>query len=135
MKNAFKYGLLIGVLSAIWIVVLHSSGIYDAAYPRGGSFSIFELLSIVIPFIGLFFGIKNLRSRKGKIEFFEALIEGFKIMLVGGIITGAFISIYAQYVSENLKIDFMNRVVAAGIVGILLDLIVSLILMNKQKRL
>lgn len=137
MKNAFKYGLLIGVLSAVWILILQSAGIYDDAYPRSGNFSIMEMFSIVIPFVGLFFGIRNFRNnnKSGKMEFFEGLIEGFKIMLVGGVLTGAFVAIYAQYVSEDMKIDFMNRVVAAGIVGILMDIVCSLLLMNKQKRL
>ncbi len=137
MKNAIKYGLIVGVLSGLWIFLLHFMGVYDDAYPREGGFSGLEVLSIVIPFAGLFFGIKSFRDNfnGGRMEFFEGIMEGFKIMIVGGIIAAFFATVYVQYVGKDMQIDFMARVAGAGIVGVLFTLIISLLLMNRQRNL
>lgn len=137
MKNAIKYGLIIGVLSGLWIFLLHFTGVYDNAYPREGNFSTLEVLSIFIPLIGLFFGIKSFRDNfnGGRMEFFEGIMEGFKIMIVGGIIAAFFATIYVSYVGKDMQIDFMGRVAGAGIVGVLFTLVISLLLMNKQRNL
>jgi len=139
MKNAIKYGLLIGVLSAIWIFVMHSSGVFNQDDNGGQGISWAEYLSVIIPFLGLYFGVKNYRDHlnNGRIEFFEAILEGFKILIVGGVLTAAFMSIYINYIagSASLKLDYMQRIFGAGVVGILLNLVVCLMLMNKQKNL
>jgi uncharacterized membrane protein YraQ (UPF0718 family) len=127
MSNAIKYGLIIGILSGIWILILHFAGVYENN-PEPGRFSWIEYTSVLIPFIGLYFGIKHFRDHinGGKMEFFEGLFEGFKIMIVGGVIA-AFFSV--------LNTDYMARIGGAGIVGILFNLVISIILMNKQKHL
>lgn len=137
MKNAIKYGIIIGVLTGIWILILHFTGVYDAAYPSGGSFSWLEYLSVIIPLVGLYFGIKNFRNNYngGKMEFFEGIFEGFKIMVAGGIIAAFFATIYIYYVNPSLKMDLLGRVGAAGLVGVLFTLAISLLLMNKQRNL
>lgn len=136
MNNAIKYGLIIGILSGIWILILHFAGVYSDA-PEAGQYSWIEYASILIPFIGLFFGIKNFRDHinGGKMEFFEGLFEGFKIMIVGGIIAAFFAVIYVQLSPAVLNTDYMGRIAGAGIIGILFNLTVSIILMNKQKHL
>lgn len=136
MNNAIKYGLIIGILSGIWILILHVAGVYADA-PEEGQFSWIEYASILIPFIGLFFGIKNFRDHinGGKMEFFEGLFEGFKIMIVGGVIAAFFAVIYVQLSPAVLNTDYMGRIGGAGIVGILFNLVISISLMNKQKHL
>lgn len=134
MKNAIKYGLLIGILSGIWLLIMHFSGVYtqnDSAQRM----SWMEYASVIIPFVGLYLGIKNFRDNLngGKMEFFEGLFEGFLILLVGGLITSFFGVIYIQNVPSALETDYMGRVGGAGVVGLLFDLIVSLLLMNKQR--
>jgi hypothetical protein len=68
-------------------------------------------------------------------EFFEGLFEGFVILIVGGIIASFFAVIYIQYVPSLIQSDYMGRIGIAGLVGILLDIAISLSLMNKQKHL
>lgn len=134
MKNAIKYGLIIGVLSGIWILIFHLAGVYEN--PDEG-FSWIEYTSVLIPFIGLFFGIKHFRDHinGGKMEFFEGLFEGFKIMIVGGIIAAFCAVVYVQYAPSVLNTDYMGRIGGAGIIGILFNLVISITLMNKQKHL
>jgi hypothetical protein len=137
MRNAIKFGVLIGIISGIWIMVLHFAGLYERPYPAADRISFLEYASIIIPFLGLFFGIKNFRDNinGGRMEFFEGIFEGFKIMVVGGVIAGFFTAIYVSYVNPSVQMDFMGRIGGAGIVGILFTLVISLLLMNKQRNL
>ena len=137
MKNAVKYGLIIGILSGIWIVIIHFSGIYEQTYQESRSTSWLEYASIIIPFIGLYFGIKSYRDNYngGKMEFFEGIFEGIKIMIVGGIIAAFFATVYISYMPMGVKADYLGRIGGAGIVGILFTLAISLLLMNKQRNL
>ena len=134
MANAIKYGLIIGILSGIWILILHFAGVYETSQGNG-NFNWLEYISVLIPFIGLFFGIKNFRDNinGGKMEFFEGIFEGFKIIIVGGVIAAFFAVVYVQYSPSVLNTDYMGRVGGAGIVGILFNLAISISLMNKQK--
>lgn len=136
MGNAIKYGLLIGIASGIWILVLHVAGVYNDA-PEPGHFSLLEYASGLIPLTGLYLGIKNFRDHinGGRMEFFEGLFEGFKIMIVGGIIAAFFAVVYVQYAQSAMNTDYMGRIGGAGILGILFNLIVSISLMNKQRHL
>ncbi len=68
-------------------------------------------------------------------EFFEGMFEGFKIMVVGAIVASFFAAIYISYVTDAKTIDYMGRVGAAGLIGILSTLAISLLLMNKQHNL
>lgn len=137
MKNAIKYGIIIGVLSGIWILILHFAGVYENPYPNSDGYSWLEFASVIIPLIGLYFGIKSFRDNYngGRMEFFEGIFEGFKIMIVGGIIASFFATVYIYYVAQPQKMDFMGRIGGAGIVGVLFTLAISLLLMNKQRNL
>jgi hypothetical protein len=137
MKNAIKYGLIIGVLSGIWILILHLAGVYEHEYPKNDNSSWLEYISVIIPFLGLYMGIKNYRDNVngGRMEFFEGIFEGFKIMVFGGVITAFFAVVYTSYVNNTLQMDYMGRIGAAGAVGILFTLAISLMLMNKQRNL
>lgn len=135
MKNAIKYGIIIGVLSGIWILVMHFAGVFEREYSEGGSSSWLEYASLIIPMVGLYLGIKSYRDNinGGTMEFFEGLFEGFKIMAVGGVIAAFFAVVYIHYVNSTLQMDYMGRIGAAGAVGFLFVLAISLILMNKQR--
>jgi len=137
MKNAFKYGTIIGIVSGVWILILHLAGVYENAYPKADKASWLEYFSIIIPVTGLYLGIKNFRNRinGGRMEFFEGIFEGFKIMVVGGLIACFFAAVYVSYVVPDLQMDYMGRVGAAGVIGILSTLFISLLLMNKQHNL
>lgn len=138
MKNAIKYGLIIGFVSGIWIFLMHLAGVFERQYPETDGMSWLEYASVIIPFTGLYLGVKNFRDmyNGGTMEFFEGLFEGIKILLVGGLITAFLGVIYFGYMSSTtLQFDYMNRVAAAGVVGILFALIIALMLMNKQRNL
>ncbi len=137
MKNAAKYGIFIRVISGIWILIMHFAGVYEKQYPKADQFNWLEYASLIIPFTGLYLGIKNFRDHinGGKMEFFEGLFEGFKIIIVGGVISSFFAVIYIQYSSIDLDADYMGRIGGAGLVGILFNIAISLMLMNKQRNL
>lgn len=135
MGNAAKYGIIIGIISGVWILVLHCAGIYGIDSDRANKMAWLEYASILIPAMGLYFGIKNFRdhNNEGKMEFFEGLFEGFKIIIIGGVISLFFAVIYVQFNSAILNTDYMYRIAAAVLIGILFNIAISLILMNKQK--
>ncbi|MXV14142.1 DUF4199 domain-containing protein [Hufsiella ginkgonis] len=138
MKNAIKYGIGIGIVSGIWLLVMHFAGVLrgDEANTTDRT-SWMEYASVLIPLTGLYLGIKNFRDVEsgGRMEFFEGIFEGFKIMLVAGVIVAFFSVVYIQYVSTALETNLMGRIAAAGIVGILFNIVMSLVLMNKQRNL
>jgi putative Mn2+ efflux pump MntP len=138
MKNALKYGLLIGGLSGLFIVLMHMMGVYHQA--KSGPFNIhwMEYLSVLIPFVGLYLGIKNYRNNinGGRLEFFEGLMEGFKILLIGFVLYAAASTFYVQYAnSQALTMDYYQRIGAIGLVGIVFTVVISLMLMNRQHNL
>ncbi|TZF85926.1 DUF4199 domain-containing protein (plasmid) [Pedobacter sp. BS3] len=136
MRNAILYGLVIGVASGIWLLIMHFAGVFN--YSREyGEIHWMEYASLLIPLAGLYFGVQNFRDNEndGTMEFFEGLFEGFKILVVGAVITAFFLVMYFNYVAPDLKTDYIWRMGAGGVVGILFDLMVALLLMNKQKRL
>lgn len=138
MNNAIKYGILIGVLSGLWILLMHALGAYVNAPKDSQTITWMEYLSVLIPFFGLYFGVKRYRKThfKGKMSFFEGMMQGFKIMLVGGVLYMATLSIYLRYANSTpLKIDYLQRLSAVGTVGILLVLVVSLLLMTSPRNL
>lgn len=138
MGNAAKFGIITGVLSGIWILIMHFSGVYAKdALGEPNNMEWMEWASMLIPATGLYLGIKNYRDHisGGKMEFFEGLFEGFKIIIIGGVIAAFFAIVYVQMNISVLNTDYMYRITAAVLVGILFNLVISLILMNKQKHL
>jgi hypothetical protein len=138
MKNALKYGLLIGALSGAWILLMHFLGIYHEN--KGGPLNInwMEYLSVIIPFTGLYLGIKNYRNNinGGRLEFMEGLMEGFKIILVGFVLYAAASTFYVEYANSTvLTMDYYQRIGGAGLVSIIFNIVISLLLMNRQHNL
>lgn len=138
MKNAARYGIIIGVVSGLWILIMHFSGVYvrDAS-DKTNNMQWMEWASILIPAIGLFMGIKNYRDTVsgGEMEFFGGLFEGFKIIIIGAVIVVFFAIVYVQLNISVMNTDYMFRITAALLVSILFNLAFSLILMNKQRHL
>ncbi|MCJ8211733.1 DUF4199 domain-containing protein [Mucilaginibacter sp. RS28] len=136
MKNALSSGLIIGILSLVWLLVMHWLG-YNSV--KDNNLAPYEYFSVLIPLIGLFLGLRAYREKEqgGKMSFLEGLIQGFKILLVGGVIAGFIGVIYINWFSpSNLNFsDFSGRIFGALLVGILFDIVVSLILMNRSTHL
>jgi len=132
MKNAITFGLLIGVLSLLWILILPKFGFA----PNNGFLSPVEYCAGLIPLIGLYFGIKSYRNNdcKGRMGFFEALLQSFKILLIGGGVAIAASIIYVSEVDGKDISDFSGRMFGALLVGLLLALGVSALMTTKPNK-
>src|SRR5476651_152088 len=105
MKNAIISGLIIGVLSGLWMFVLHGLGYA----PKSSGMAPIEYVSVLIPLIVLYFGIRSYRNNEcgGHMGFLEALIQSFKILLIGGVIAVAAAIIYIdEFAAESNIKDF-----------------------------
>jgi hypothetical protein len=135
MKNSVIFGSLIGVLSVIWLFVMRQTG-YNLSDSKVNPI---EYVSVLIPLIGLYFGVKQFRDGelKGNMGFLEALIQCFKILLVGGVI-----SVFAAIVFINLMNSgndtsfqsFSGRIFGALLVGVIEAFAVTLLLTTKSNR-
>ncbi len=135
MRNALISGLIIGTMSAIWIMIMHLSGFNPENIDHGNQGWI-EYTSILIPFLGLYFGIKGFRKENGgKLNFFEGVFEGFKIMLIGGFLAAIFSFAYINIFAKELTINYMERIFGAIIIGLLFTLVNALLLMTTPKQL
>jgi hypothetical protein len=135
MKSAIVPGLIIGILSGVWLFIMLSMGIkFNDNNPAS-----IEFISILIPIIGLYYGVKRYRDTvlDGKMNFLEGLVEGFKILIVGGIFVVFIGIIYINWISNSEKAnwsDFSGRIFAALLIGVLSALAVTLLLMSKSKK-
>jgi O-antigen/teichoic acid export membrane protein len=132
MKNAFISGAIIGIVSGLWIYIMHWAG---GSTDTQHQINPIEYTSGLIPLIGLFFGVRSYRENYlgGKITFLEGLIEGFKILLVGGAITMAFAIWYVNYIAAGTLADFSGYIFGALLLGVLFSLAIALLLMTKSK--
>jgi hypothetical protein len=132
MKNAIITGAIIGALSGLWILIMHLTGITTGP---AHNLKPIEYTSGLIPLFGLYFGVRNYREKYmgGKINFFEALIESFKILIVGGIIAVFCSILYINYVNAGTIADFSGQIFGALLLGLLFSLVVSLLLMRNNQ--
>jgi hypothetical protein len=133
MKNAIVSGLIIGILSGAWMFVMHALGYA----PEVNTMTPIEFVSVLIPLVVLYFGIKNYRAVdcKGHMGFLEALFQSFKILLIGGVVTTAAAIIYIdEFASENNLQDFSGRIFGALLVGVLFSLGVSVLFTNTRNK-
>jgi hypothetical protein len=96
-----------------------------------------EYFSILIPAIGLYFGVKGYRDndKGGQISFLDALVQCFKILIVGGIIAVFLAIVYINWISagNNFR-DLSGRMFGALLVGVIISFGVSLVLMTKTTK-
>jgi hypothetical protein len=133
MKNAIVSGLFIGILSGLYIFIMHVNNIS----PQNGDVQPIEYGSVFIPLVVLYFGIRNYRKVdcRGQMGFLEALIQSFKILIIGGIIAASAAIIYVdEFTKESNLMVFSERIFGALLVGILFALGVSLSLTNKRNK-
>jgi hypothetical protein len=134
MKNAVLPGVIIGILSGIWLFIMRRMGLTftnDNVAPA-------EFISVLIPIIGLYMGVKRHRDNDldGKMNFLEGLVQGFKILIVGGIFVVFVGIVYLNYIEPKINnwSDFSGRIFAALLIGVLTALAVSLLLMTKVRK-
>lgn len=133
MKNALLSGIIIGVVSTLWIVMMQNFGFNPKNLEESKNIWI-EYTSILIPFLGLYFGIKGHKNQQnGKLTFFEGIFEGFKILAVGGLLAAASSLIYVRIFARDLTIDYMERIFGAIVIGLLFTLVNSLLLMTPTR--
>ena len=109
---------------------------YLLGYSTLSTDSPYELTSVLIPIIGLFFGVKRYRDvdKNGSITFFEGLQEGFKILFFGGFVAIVIAILFITYVAKSSITDFSGKIFGALLVGVSTALAVSLLLMKDSKR-
>ncbi len=130
MKNALWSGIIIGVLSGLWLFLMHWAG-YDTHADKA---SPIEYISVLIPLIGLFLGLRSYRNDilGGHMSFIQGIVQCFKILMVGGALAIFAGIVYINYIEAGSNfLDFSGRLFGAFLLGILFSLIVSLILMTK----
>jgi len=133
MKNAIIFGLLIGILSGAWMFIMHALGFS----PQVSGLEPIEYVSVIIPLIVLYLGIRSYRANEcgGKMGFLEALMQSFKILIVGGIITVAAAIIFIdEFARETSLMNFSGRIFGALLVGILFSLGVSVLFTSKPNK-
>ncbi|MBD1385295.1 DUF4199 domain-containing protein [Mucilaginibacter rigui] len=136
MKNSVIFGLVIGVLSLIWLFIMRQTGYHLT----DSEVNPIEYVSILIPLIGLFFGVKNFRDGelKGNMGFLEALIQSFKILLVGGVLAVfagiVFINWGGAGSNDTTFQSFSGRIFGALLVGVIEAFAVSLLLTTRSNR-
>ncbi len=133
MKNAILSGLIIGILSGLWLFVMRWAG-YDTFSDKT---SPIEYVSILIPILGLYFGVRSYRKNvlNGQMGFLEGLVESFKILIVGGVVAVFAGIVYINYVAAQSNFqDFSGRIFGALLIGLLSALAVSLLLMTKPEK-
>lgn len=133
MKNAIVSGLIIGILSGLWMFIMHINGIT----PQTGPVKPIEFVSVFIPLIVLYFAIRSYRKTdcKGKMGFLEALMQSFKILIIGGIFSVSASIIYIdEFTKGSNLMAFSARIFGALLVGILFALGVSVLFTNKQNK-
>jgi len=135
MKNALFPGLVIGVLSGVWLFIMLKMGLTfsnDKVNPV-------EFVSVLIPIVGLYMGVKRYRDNDldGKMNFLEGLIEAFKILIVAGTFVVFIGIVYINWISTAEKAnwsDFSGRIFAALLIGVLSSFAVTLLLISKSKK-
>jgi hypothetical protein len=134
MKNAIVPGLIIGFLSGAWLLIMRAMGLNFTGTEVNG----IEFVSVLIPIIGLYIGVKVYRDKelKGNMNFLEALMHSFKILIAGGIFVVFLGIVYINYIeaSKTNWGDFSARIFAALLIGVLSALTVSLLLMTKTSK-
>jgi hypothetical protein len=133
MKNAIVSGLIIGLLSGLWMFIMHWLGFS----PQSSNVAPIEYVSVLIPLIVLYFGVKSYRNKEcgGRMGFLEALMQSFKILIIGGIITVSASIIYIdEFTRESNLMDFSGRIFGALLVGILFALGVSVLFTTKPNK-
>lgn len=134
MKNAIFPGLIIGLLSGAWLLIMRLMGHTTFSNEE---VSPIEFVSVLIPIIGLYFGVKRHRDvdLKGKMNFLEGLVQSFKILIAAGIIVVFLGIVYINYIdySNNFR-DFSGRIFAALLIGVLSAFTVTLLLMTRTNK-
>jgi hypothetical protein len=133
MKNAIVTGLFIGIFSGLWMFIMHWLG-YS---PQNTKLAPIEYVSVLIPLIILYFGVKSYRFNdcKGQLGFLEALVQSFKILIIGGVVASAAAILYITEIETGTNLrDFSGRIFGALLVGILCALSVSVFLTNNRNK-
>ncbi|WP_345948887.1 DUF4199 domain-containing protein [Mucilaginibacter sp. PAMB04274] len=133
MKNALITGGIIGILSALWLFILRWAG--DSI--SNGQATSFEYAVVIIPIAGVFLGVLSYKKneKENQINFFEALVQSFKILLVAGFITGFLGILFVSFIGKQHGYqDFSGRLFGALLVGIIVCLGVSVTLMSRSSK-
>lgn len=105
IRNAIKYGLIIGFGFCVWINLEHLAGLHTSHLTAGKYFHFF---TYIIFLLGLYFGIREQRDIEynGYMKYPDALKTGLLITLSATFFIFGIIYVYAEFINPDL-LDIM----------------------------
>lgn len=141
-RNVLVAGLVIGLLSGVWLLVLYLIGyetffsdvltIFTSGKPLK-DITILVFTAILIPVIGLYFGLSSCKRYENgeKFTYLNVLLTGLKILIIGGMIAITLTILYMQLTRHGTISDFAKMSIGASLVGVAAALIISIILTTR----
>lgn len=109
IRNAIKYGLIIGFGFCVWINLEHLAGLHTIHLTEGKYFHFF---TYIIFFLGLYFGIREQRDIEynGYMKYPDALKIGLLITLSATFFILGIMYIYAEFINPDLLDIMVNQI-------------------------
>lgn len=106
MKTSVKNGLLYGVISCVFTLLLFVTGMN-----RSDSTWIFQLIGLIIPVILIRMTLAEVRDKEGNgyITFGKAFKEGMTVVAIGALIIATFSVIYTKVIDPGLMDYVMSK--------------------------
>jgi uncharacterized membrane protein len=100
MKTEMKYGVIIALISAVWVIAQDLVGLHDRYIEYQTTVG---WLSFIIPIAGLFFAIKDKRDKEfeGVISYGRCLKTGMLTSVVSGTIGAVFQLIFLNFINPG----------------------------------
>jgi hypothetical protein len=117
MKTEIKYGVIFAAIVIVWVMFEHVMG-YNSARQDIGEYT--RLAGILIPIIGVFFGIKAKRDKDlaGAMTWGQGVKAGAAVAIVQTTITTLWFLIYALWINpqfmETMLAFERSKMLAAG---------------------
>ena len=108
IRNAIKYGLIIGFGFCVWVNLEHLVG-FHTIHLTAGKYSHF--FTFIIFLLGLYFGIREQRDIEynGYMKYSDALKTGLLITLFATFFIFGIMYIYAEFINPDLLDIMVNQ--------------------------
>ncbi len=103
MKTELKYGVIIALASAVWLIAVDLAGLHDKYIEY---LNTIMWLAYAIPIAGLFFAIKDKRDKdyKGYISYGQCVKSGIIISLIQGILGAIVQVVFILFINPNFSV-------------------------------
>ncbi len=108
MRTELKYGLIIGLLSAAWVMGEYAAGLHTDLIEYHPIVTWFGML---IPIIGIVLALKEKRALQGKsLTYGQGVLTGFIVSVITALIGSLFFYIYIEIINP----DFFPAMIAGA---------------------